>query len=307
MAARFAGPAKQAKSVMKRLQGTHIESVGTVRNYEERLLQIATHLKDHRLGGLRDMTPASALDYLRQRASSVSQKTLDMERQAIQAMMQHVSNKLAPGQTLEVIKSTAPVTRKGPGGKPKLLAEQARAYSREQMLLVAARQAPHNALATEIAYAAGLRAHELITLRRTHHQAPDVRPAHELKFHGIRETTISYTVHGKGGLTREVRIPITLARRLEATRLEKPRKVRDRKVNYKQHYGIGGGLPWSKSFGVASAKALGWSNGAHGLRHSYAQERMHTVRRELPREGALRVVSQEMGHFRPSITEVYLR
>ena len=34
---------------------------------------------------------------------------------------------------------------------------------------------------------------------------------------------------------------------------------------------------------------------------------MRTLQRELPREDALRVVSQEMGHFRPSITEVYLR
>ena len=307
MAARFAGPAKQAASVMKKLQGTHIKSVGTVRNYEERLLQIATHLKEHRLGGLRDMTPASALDYLRQRASSVSQKTLDMERQAIQAMMHHVSNKLAPGQTLEVIKSTAPVARKGAGGKPKLLAEQSRAYNREQMLLIAARQAPHNALATEIAHAAGLRSHELLTLRRAHHQAPDERPAHELKFHGIRETTVSYTVRGKGGLTREVRIPIPLAKRLEATRLEAPRKVKDRGINYQQFYGIGAGQPWAKSVSAASKAALGWSNGAHGLRHTYAQERMQTLQRVLPREEALRVVSQEMGHFRPSITEVYLR
>lgn len=305
--AKFAKPAKQAASVMKKLQGKHIKSVSTVRNYEERLKQVTAYIQEHRLGSLRDMTPASALDYLRQRASSVSQKTLDMERQAIQAMMQHVSNKLAPGQTLEVIKSTATAARKGPGGKPKLLAEQSRAYSREQMLLIAARQAPHNALATEIAYAAGLRAHELLALRRTHHQPPDERPAHEMKFHGLRETTISYTVHGKGGLTREVRIPITLAKRLEATRLAEPRKVRDRTVNYLQHYGIGGGQPWSVSFGAASAKALGWSNGGHGLRHTHAQERMQTQQRVLPRKEALRVVSQEIGHFRPEITEVYLR
>lgn len=303
---KFAKPAKQAASVMKKLQGSHIRSVGTVRNYEERLKQITAYIQEHRLGSLRDMTPARALDYLRQRAEVVSQKTLDMERQALQSMMQHVTHQLPPGQTLEVIKSTAPASRKT-GGKPTLLADQSRAYNREQMTLIAARQAPHNALATELAHAAGLRAHELLALRRTHHQAPDERPAHELKFHGIRETTISYTVHGKGGLTREVRIPIPLARRLEAMRLEAPRNVKDRGINYQQFYGIGGGQPWSKSVSAASKAALGWSNGAHGLRHTYAQERMRTLQRELPREDALRVVSQEMGHFRPSITEVYLR
>lgn len=307
--AKFAKPAKQAASVMKRLQGTHIRSVGTVRNYEQRLERITAYLQENRLGSLREMTPAGALDYLRQRATVVGQKTLDMERQALQAMMQHVTNKLAPGQTLEVIKSTA-TARKGTAGQPTLgrrLADQARAYSREQMALIAARQAPHNALATEIAHAAGLRAHELLSLRRTHHQAPDERPAHKLKFSGIRETTISYTVHGKGGLTREVRIPIPLARRLETIRLSEPRTVKDRGINYQQFYGIGGGQPWSKSVSAASKAALGWSTGAHGLRHTYAQERMATLQRHLPRKEALEVVSQEMGHFRPEITEVYLR
>ncbi|TBN45903.1 site-specific integrase [Pseudomonas sp. BGI-2] len=308
--AKFAKPATQAASVMKKLQGSHIRSVGTVRNYEDRLKQVTKYLQENRLGSLRDMTPTRALDYLRQRAGVVGQKTLDMERQALQVMMQQVTHQLPPGQTLEVIKSTAPTARKGKAGQPTLgrrLADQSRAYAREQMTLIATRQSPHNALATEIAHAAGLRAHELLGLRRTHHQAPDERPVHEMKFFGIRETTISYTVHGKGGLTREVRIPIPLARRLEATRLAEPRNVKDRNIDYQQFYGIGGGQPWSKSVSAASKAALGWSNGAHGLRHTYAQERMATLQRHLPRKQALEVVSQEMGHFRPEITEVYLR
>jgi integrase len=308
--AKFAKASTQAASVMKRLQGSHLKSVGTVRNYEQRLTRIAAYLQEHRLGSLREMTPNSALDYLRQRSATVGQKTLDMERQALQSMMQHVTHQLAPGQRLEVIKSTASPRSKGQPGQPTLgrrLADQARAYSRAHMALIAARQAPHNALATEIAHASGLRAHELLSLRRTHHRAPDERPAHEMKFYGIRETTIGYTVHGKGGLTREVRIPIPLAKRLESTRLAEPRVVRDRDINYQQFYGIGGGQPWSKSVSAASKAALGWSTGAHGLRHTYAQERMATLQRHLPRKQALEVVSQEMGHFRPEITEVYLR
>ncbi|MHC8390176.1 hypothetical protein ACYZTM_19565 [Pseudomonas sp. MDT2-39-1] len=123
----------------------------------------------------------------------------------------------------------------------------------------------------------------------------------------IREDSIAYTVHGKGGLTREVRIPIHLAKRLEVTRLPEARSVTDRGVRYQQFYELGGGQPWSKSFGAASKTALGWSNGAHGLRHSYAQERLSTLQRYLTREEAKRVVSQELGHFRPEITEIYLR
>lgn len=284
---------------MKRLQGTHIRSIGTVRNYEQRLVQITAYLQEHRLGSLREMTASRARDYLQRRAPEVGQKTLDMERQALQAMMTHVTHQLSPGQTLEVIKSSATEGRR--------LADQSRAYNREQVLSIASRQAPHNALATEIAHAAGLRAHELLGLRRTHQRVPDERPAHGMKFLGTRATTISYTVHGKGGLVREVRIPIPLAQRLERTRLAEPRIVSDRGINYHQFYGIGGGQPWSKSVGAASKSALGWSNGAHGLRHTYAQERMAMLQRHLTRREALTVVSQEMGHFRPEITEVYLR
>ena len=295
---------------MKQLQGDRIKSVSTVRNYESRLKQITVYLQEQCLGSLRDMTPASALDYLRERAAVVGQKTLDMERQALQSMMQHVTHRLDTGKTLEVIRSTAPKSKTGKPGQPTLgrrLAEESRLYTRAQVALIVARQSPHNALATEIAQAAGLRAHELLTLRRIHHQAPDERPAHALKFVGIRDETIGYTVSGKGGLTREVRIPIPLAKRLEATRLAEPIRTTDRGVHYQQHYGLGGGQPWSKSFGAASKAALGWSKGGHGLRHCYAQERFSTVQCYLPREEAKRVVSQELGHFRPEITETYLR
>jgi len=308
--AKFAKPATQAASVMKRMQGGALRSVGTVRNYELRLKLASQWIQQNRLGSLRELTPERALEYLRQRATQVGQKTLDMDRQAIQAMMRHVTGRLGEGQTLPVLESTAP-ERAAKAGEPnnlgRRLSEESRLYTREQVALIAARQAPHNALATEIAAAAGLRAHELLTLQRIHHRAPDERPAHALKFEGIRADSIAYTVHGKGGLTREVRIPVELARRLERTRLPEPRQVTDRGVHYQQLYAIGGGQAWSTSFSTASNAALGWSKGGHGLRHCYAQERLRTMQGHLTRCEALRVVSQEMGHFRPEITEVYLR
>lgn len=57
----------------------------------------------------------------------------------------------------------------------------------------------------------------------------------------------------------------------------------------------------------ASERALGYSNGAHGLRHSYAQDRYEQLANHFPREEVMRIISQELGHFRPEITEVYLR
>ena len=107
---------------------------------------------------------------------------------------------------------------------------------------------------------------------------------------------------------REVQIPRDLADRLEARRLDTPLRVTDRGINYQSHYDIGGGQRWSNSVSAAADRALGWSTGAHGLRHSYAQERMTELQNQgLTRDRALETVSQELGHFRPEITEVYLR
>ena len=84
--------------------------------------------------------------------------------------------------------------------------------------------------------------------------------------------------------------------------------VKDQKINYLQRYDIGAGKRWSDSFSKASKRTLFFSTGAHGLRHSYAQERMRELMSiGFKRSLALETVSQEMGHFRPEITEVYLR
>ena len=104
------------------------------------------------------------------------------------------------------------------------------------------------------------------------------------------------------------RLPTVLAQQLEARRLPTPITVWDRGIRYVQHYAIGGGQNWSESFSAASQRSLGWSHGAHGLRHGYAQSRLE----ELQQQGflypaALEIISQEIGHFRSSITEIYLR
>jgi hypothetical protein len=97
-----------------------------------------------------------------------------------------------------------------------------------------------------------------------------------------------------------------LAQQLEKCRLAQSIIVKDRTINYTQHYQIGGGKGWSNSFSAASNRVLGWSHGAHGLRHSYAQNRMDELQQQgLIYAAALGIVSQELGHFRPDITNVY--
>lgn len=292
---KFAKAETQAASVINALQRSGaIQSLRTADNYRQALTQVCRFVKSERLGSLRDLTPEQAISYLEMRGEEIGQKTLDQERHAIQAMMQHLTHKLDVKAHLPSVKSDY----------QQILTS--RSYTTQQVAIVAEAQRDMNSLSTQIAHAAGLRGHELLTLRRIEERDPSSRPALAEKFQG-REGE-RYTVKGKGGLVREVCIPKHLAQQLETRRLESPIKVTDRTVHYAQHYDINGGKKWSSSFTQASNRALGWSTGAHGLRHSYAQERMHELQSAgMNRNLALEVISQEMGHFRPEITETYLR
>ncbi len=268
-------------------RGLDLDSVRTEKNYEGALKGVAEFLQENRMGDLNSLDAEKAMAYLEARGQEVSQKTLDMDRQAIQAVI---------GEKLPVIPSEKTTTL------------ESRAYTGEQAKMVAAAQSEKHSLATQIAENAGLRAHELLTLRPVEERQADThREYRNDRFTG-RENVKIYTVEGKGGLCREVAIDRALADQLESRRLDAPQIVYDREVRYEQHYNLGGGKQWTDSFSKAADRALGWSTGAHGLRHEFAQERMNTLQgygyeyRE-----SLEIVSQEMGHFRPEITEVYLR
>lgn len=293
--AKFSSPTRQSASVMKEVQGSVLSSVGTVRNYEQALTRVAEYVKAERLGHLREITPEQAVTYLEQRGEQVGQSTLNMERQALQCMMRNVTNKLEQNQTLTVVKSElAEITK-------------ARAYTPDQINAITDRMTEKNALPAQICHAAGLRTHEIHTLRPIGEVKPSDRPAHNDKFSGRNGE--SYTVTGKGGLIREVVIPTELANRLETHRMEQTERITDRGVHYDRAYNLNGGQKLSDSFSAASQRALGFSHGIHGLRHSYAQERMGELMREshLPYSASKLIISQELGHQRPEITEVYLR
>ncbi|NSY35845.1 site-specific integrase [Pseudoalteromonas sp. JC28] len=290
---KFAKASTQAKNVIKGLtKAKHIRSLGTARNYEQALKTVASWSKDIGINGIQSMSIEQARTYLDYRAEIVGQKALDMERQAIQAMMQ-LNGKLQPKETLYRVKSCLEEIK------------HSRAYTTDQARAISHRQTAKHQLATQIAYAAGLRAHELLTLAKASERSADKRPALASKWYG--RSGELYTVQGKGGLIRHVLIPTTLANKLEQQRLAQPITVVDRKINYLQRYDIAGGKKWSDSFSKASNRALLFSTGAHGLRHSYAQERMVELKGlGLKYETVLETVSQEMGHFRAEITEVYL-
>lgn len=280
----FRSAAAQAQHAARALD---LDSQGTERAYTQALKGVTEFLKEEKLSDLRSLDKETAERYLEMRAQQVGQKTLDLDRQAIQSVI---------GEKLPVIKSELQT------------ALESRAYTSRQAQMVASAQTEKNSLATQIAENAGLRAHEILTLRRVEEQPGDThREYREDRFSG-RENFAIYTTKGKGGLCREVAIDKELATKLEERRLDEPKQVYDRGIGYQQHYDIGGGKNWSNSFSRASTRELGWSNGAHGLRHTFAQERMNTLQGTgYEYNQALEVVSQEMGHFRPGITEVYLR
>ena len=294
---RFRAPQAQAEHAVARKlalgTGRHdhrndgrIHSLGTARGYGQALKGFADYLREHRLGDLPGATDQEARQYLAERSHQVGQKTLDLDRQAIQMHL---------GLRLEVVRSD------------RESALSTRSYTPAQVARIASAQSETNGLATRLAYHAGLRAHELLTLR----------PAGERSASGHRQWSadrfagregVRYTVVGKGGLVREVLLTRELAAAVEARRLEEPRLVVDRGVQYVQCYTIGGGRSWSQSFSSASRRELGFSNGGHGLRHSYVQERMDELqRRGMAYEQARATVAQEVGHFAGETTEAYMR
>ena len=297
--AKFAKAEKQAaKAIREKLaiassrhgnrNSGKIHSIGTARSYAAALTKVTVWMKDCRFDhGLAKLTPAEAWRFLADQAVSVKQSTLDQYRQAVECHL---------GVKFERIHSERETVLDG------------RAYTVEQTKAIAEAQMGHNAIATDIASQAGLRAHELHTIRPIEEQHPSPHRTWAENLFAGRENWERYTVVGKGGLIREVRLSPELSGRLEAIRLAEPVTVRDRDIFYEKHYSIGGGNAWSKSVTVASKEVLGFSNGAHGFRHSYAQDRMDDYQSMgFSYQEALANVAQELGHFSPHTTEVYLR
>ena len=286
----------QAKNILKQISEKHI---GTDRNNFDSLVKLAEYANSQLNCSLKDVTQEQALQYLSDRSVDHSQSSLNKDTLAFQRMFQgaKVSDPLSKNEHLLKIKSEIEQNN------------ASRCYTQRQVEIVYQHQTDKFSLSTQIAASSGLRAHELLTLQRIDERSVSERDkyleARELKFKGLKGE--KYTVKGKGGLIREVVIPIYLAERLEQHRLEQPQRIIDREINYETRYDIPGGQRWSNSFTKAAERSLGWTTGAHGLRHTYAQERMSELQNTEKYEIALAIVSQELGHFRPDITLVYLR
>ncbi len=262
-----------------------VYSAGTVRTYKQAIMRALEWDRNNGGDGLATISRERAIAYLAERAERVAQKTLDMDWEALQ-ILQGLSD--------------IPRVRSSVGGKS--YRRRSRSYTDVQIAMVAAAQGAANSLATMIAAAAGLRAHELLTLRGF-----DERPesAHITwlpeRFVGLRNA-IRYTVIGTGGIIRTVAVPLALAERLEAVRLPDARQVIDRSVHYETQYDIRGGLAWSQSYSSAAKRVLGWSTGAQGLRDTYAETRMEQIfSLGYEYDYVLAIIRQEMGNWSPQV------
>ena len=268
-----------------------IHSLSTANAYRSALTTFCRWIQENQLGNLVQANVRTCSRFLEERAVRVGQKTLDRDRQAIQYLLTRTTS---TNVRLPRIKSTYA------GGRH--LAQQSRAYTKDQVEFICSNLSRRSALATRIAYAAGLRGHELYSLKCRSERAPSAhRKLSKERFLG--RAGVVYTVKGKGGLVREVLIPSQLAKELELRCLPEPGGI-----NHQQHYDITAEQSFSHIFTKASVKHLGWSTGAHGLRHGYAQVRMDELHTgQFTRQERMEIVSQELGHFRPDIVKAYLR
>ena len=303
--ARSADPDRQATRAVRAIsafgQSRHgnrddgkVHGLGTARQYTQIFRTAATWFNERHGVQLFHISTDQAKQYLEQRSSDIGQKQLNNEHRALELYLRHAQKDDA--LSIDRVRSDIPTI------------ERARAYTDEQIILIRSHQSERLSLSTQVAHLAGLRAAELHTLRRIEERAPSAHRSWSREAYRGREDWARYSVVGKGGLVREIRLPPTLARELEATRLPAPKTITDRDIRIQARYDLIGGKSFSNLFSRTAHKAMGWSEGAHGLRHTYAQRRMDELQAcRLSYPQALGIVSQELGHFRPEITEVYLR
>lgn len=262
---------------------------GTARTHRSALKICADwlHLQDSK--HLKNMNATDAAEYLTLRALTVNQKTLDLDRQVLNFHLLHED----------------PIPFVVSNIQQKLVN---RAYTPAQIDLLLAQANPKMRLSILAAVNAGLRAMELITVAPAEMLKESERKGWSRSRFIGREQDIVFVVHGKGGLCRQVRLSPQLAAEMWASARLGEADVVDREVNLKSYFDLTGGVNFSSQFSKLSKKVLGMSHGAHGLRHTFAKARLHNLMcLGLSFEEALRVLSNELGHFATSNTFAYLR
>lgn len=129
------------------------QSVGTQNTYRDCLKVFCDFIKENQLGDLKNVSRDVVNRFLAHKAATVGQKTCEKYKQAIQAYL-HARGDLSKDQNLPPVHSDTPQKL----GR--------RAYSPAQVEMIQAHLTRTLAFSTELSYRCGLRAHELLTIRR---------------------------------------------------------------------------------------------------------------------------------------------
>ena len=272
-------------------KGGMFHSDGSIRSARLTFKMCSTFCREHghkqeKFSGLKLDT---AEKFLLHRAEKIQQKQLNTERIAINKHLSKIYNKpIELPFTKSVRKSPEIVNR---------------AYTHKQVkeLISAAKSQGKNDLAFSIgfSYQTGSRPHELHTVMPPGIGEASTHRTWSDKIYTGREGWISAIVDGKGGLNREVRYTSEMTPHLRNSLREVPQKIIDkqRDTSHFSYYKLLAGQKYSQQFGDLSRETFGWSNGAHGLRHSFAQRRFSELKNHYPEVAAKQILANELGHF----------
>jgi integrase len=264
-----------------------ISSIGSERAYKSCITQFLQWRSHAGLPMYGPYMQQEMVEYLDDQSEVLGQSALDQHRQALQLVF---SVWLTPVQSVRYS-----VLR----GKD---------LTKTELQKIVYGQTDWMALSTLICLNAGLRASELLSLQPTIVQPPSSGRSWRDDLFFAREDFNEFTVHGKGGLRRKVGVSNALALELEKYRHQDSITRIDREIYRTSVFRLAGGQSFSQSFSKASQAALGYSLGAHCLRHIWAKNRFFYLRRAgRSVSDAMHIVSQESGHFRPQITLTYLQ
>lgn len=267
---------------------TRITSVMSEKAHKSALTVYSVWLWEIKQVMLHKSTVPLALEFLDMRASIVRQSTVSLGRQAIN-MCLHAET------PIQFVRSSVPTTLRN------------RAYTEAEIRILVHKAPSDLALSINVCADGGLRAMELLTIADVDDLPPSPRNWLSTRFSG-RIGDIAFAVRGKGGLVREIRMNPDLADRLDSLKRASPARVSNRGAHLTAFYTLIGGHQFSLQFGRLSDRVLGFSLGAHGLRHSFSQRRLtELLCLGFEHESAVEILSQELGHFSTSNTWSYLR
>lgn len=272
----------------KELARKIVTSVLTEKAHVQALTTVASWLNDRKGKHLKNIKKVDADTYLSERSKTHSQSSISLARQAINLH-------LLPDDRVQFVQSSIPSELKD------------RAYTQAEIELLVECARPKLALSISLCSDSGLRGMELLTISHTDQLCESDRDWSDDRFLG-REDDCQFVVWGKGGLHREVRVSQPLAARLKERQRESKVTVSHRGAHLPSWFDLVGGHQFSHEFGRLSADVLGFSHGAHGLRHAFAQRRrIELLCKGLSMSEVIRVISQELGHFHIKNTLAYLR